>query len=126
MEIWKDIQGYEGLYQVSNIGNVRSLNYSFKRKNGRIINIVGKVLKPSTQTKGYKFLSLCMNGNKKYFLLHRLVAKAFIPNLFNKPEVNHINGIKSDNSAGNLEWVTCLENMKHSYDIGLRNSAKKL
>ncbi len=89
-EIYKDIKGYEGEYKVSNCGNV----YSCKR------NII---LKPSTTKNGYLRVSLCQNGIKKYFSIHRLVAEAFIPNPNNLPQVNHIDENKKNNNASNLE-----------------------
>ena len=105
-EIWLDIQGYEGLYQVSNLGKVR--------------NKKGKVLKPYS-TKGYQRVSL-YNKGRRCFLVHRLVALVFIPNPNNKPDVNHINGCKTDNNVSNLEWVTQSENMSHAHQNNLRPS----
>lgn len=111
-EIWKDIVGYEGVYQVSNFGNILSLNYNHTKKM--------KILKPSIDGCGYKIVSLFSNKRKTTKTIHRLVAIAFIPNPLNKPEVNHINGIKSDNNLSNLEWLTISENCKHKYKIGLQ------
>jgi hypothetical protein len=110
MEIWKDIKGYEGLYQVSNLGNVKSLKF----KN----NII---LKGGIDSSGYKVVSL-RDYNKKQSTktVHRLVAIAFINNTQNKKCVNHINGIKTDNRIENLEWNTYNENMNHSFRTGLR------
>ena len=102
MEIWKDIKGYEGLYQVSKYGKVRSI----KKSNYHII-------KENRHKQGYPFVILS-NSKYKYHLVHRLVAEAFIPNPDNKPQVNHINGDKYDNRVENLEWVTMSENMLHS------------
>lgn len=116
-EIWKDIKGYEGLYQVSNLGNVKSLNYNHK-------NIV-KNLKPTLYFKRYKAVSLFNNKKKKVFLVHRLVALTFIPNYENKPFVNHIDGNKFNNKLENLEWVTNSENQKHAHKIGLNFSPSK-
>ena len=107
-EIWKDVQGYEGLYQVSNLGRVKS----FQLGEGTLLN-------PSLARKGYLCVELRLSGKRKRFRIHRLVAMAFIPNIENKPEVNHINGIKTDNRIENLEWVTHLENISHAWNTGL-------
>lgn len=106
-EIWKDIEGYEGLYQVSNLGRVKSL----KSK---------RFLKLSVNEKGYLRCHLSKCGGSKHWRVHRLVAQAFISNQDNKPEINHIDGDKSNNCVTNLEWVTSSENHIHSYVVGLR------
>ena len=105
MEIWKDIEGYEGLYQISNLGRVRSLARA---------TTSGKVLK---QMKKHGYMNVCFSKNNvdKYFRVHRLVALAFIPNPENKPTVNHIDGNKANNNVSNLEWATHSENETHSY-----------
>lgn len=92
---------------------------------GTIIGTSGKVLTPKNN--GYDYFSVCIyfNGKKLYEYIHRIVAKCFIPNPDNKPCVNHINGIKSDNSVANLEWCTRSENVKHAYKNGLWNAQKK-
>lgn len=105
MDELKDIKGYEGLYKISKDGRVFSLY-----KNS--------YLKPQKHTGGYFFIGICKNGNKKTKTIHRLVAKAFIDNPLNKKEVNHINGIKTDNRVENLEWVTRSENELHAYKKG--------
>lgn len=97
-EIWKDIEGYEGKYQVSNLGNVRSLNYN--RTRGI------KALKCWLSGAGYNTITLCLNGRGESFTVHRLVAQTFIPNPNNYPCVNHKNEIKTDNRVENLEWCT--------------------
>ena len=111
LERWKPIKGYEGLYEVSDAGKVKSL-------------ITNKLLDCGLTTKGYKRVCLTKDCKHKFYAVHRIVAEAFIPNLNNKPQVNHINGIKTDNRVENLEWCTNSENQKHSYDNGLKN--KKL
>lgn len=107
-EIWKDVVGYEGLYQVSSFGNAKSY------KSDKPI-----ILSPTKNNNGYLLVGLYKNGCQKKLLIHRLVAEAFILNLENKPQVNHINGVKSDNRVENLEWSTASENQKHSRRIGL-------
>lgn len=121
--IWKDVVGYEGLYQVSNLGEVRSLS----RIVGGISHGVttsrktpSKILKslPFGKHKTYRKVALCKDGKVKQVMVHRLVATAFVPNPDNKPCVNHKNEIGSDNRADNLEWVTVLENQNY----GTRNA----
>lgn len=98
-EIWAPVKGFEHDYEVSSIGRVR-------RKDGEILN-------PGIHNRGYRRV----NFKGKSWFIHRLVAQAFIPNPEEKPQVNHINGVRDDNRAENLEWVTCQENLRHSYDV---------
>ena len=119
-EIWKDIEGYEGLYQVSNFGKVRSLD----RYNSRGCWIKGCILEP-TNCKGYLQIVLFLNGQKSYYYIHKIVAKAFLPNPDNKPEIDHINTDRTDNTVWlnedgsinydktNLRWVSHKENMNN-------------
>lgn len=110
-EIWKDIIGYEGKYQVSNIGNVKSLDYIDNR--GQLKK--GKLLKRRITEKGYNSAVLYNNGKQKCYKVHRLVATAFIENSSYKPFVNHIDGNKLNNNVSNLEWCTHQENIIHSF-----------
>lgn len=118
-EIWKDVVGYEGIYQVSSIGRFRSLARTFIRHNTIILGLVcDKILKTGKLNSGYENLSLRKEGeNRKTFIAHRLVALAFIPNPENKSDVNHKNGIRNDNRVENLEWCTVSDNHKHAYRV---------
>ena len=107
MEEWRDIEGYEGLYQVSNYGRIRSLGRTLIEKNTNKTKILkGKILKLAKCTNGYEFVQLYKNGKAKQHLVHRLVAKAFIPNHNNLPQVNHKDEKKTNNKVDNLEWCT--------------------
>ena len=121
MEVWKDVVGYEGKYQVSNMGNVRSLDHLVKRNNGRLQSNKGKLLRPAKDQCGYHRCAFSISGKLKTFKVHRLVAKSFLDGESeNRFQVNHKNGIKTDNRAENLEWVSGSENCKHSFDTGLQ------
>lgn len=130
MEIWKAVNGYEGIYEVSNKGSVRSLprvTCRGQKRNGKILKLV-KWGMPS-----YLGVYLCKDGTEKRVLVHRLIAQTFIPNPNNKPEVNHIDGDRFNNTVENLEWATPKENVRHAYDTGLaaglkgeRNGCSKL
>ncbi len=120
-EIWKDIKGYEGIYQISNKGQVKS-----KARRG---NWKETILKPSETRDHYFVVTLSKNGVHKSRRVNRIVAETFIENPLNKPEVNHIDGDKHNNNVENLEWVTTKENIIHSYKCKLRTaeeSAKSL
>ena len=106
-EIWKDITGYEGLYQISSLGRVKKFNFFTKGKNTELKE---KIFFTKHIKNSYKNFSLVLNGVSKSFKLHRLVAEAFIPNPENKRCVNHKNGLRYDNRVENLEWVTHSEN----------------
>lgn len=119
-EVWKDIIGYDGFYQVSNLGRVRSTN--------RLVNnkpCVGQILKTQIDKGGYLYVALSAHCFHKVYKVHRLVATAFIPNPENKPQVNHINGVKTDNRVENLEWNTAQENKIHSIVVLGYKSKKK-
>ena len=118
-EIWKDIEGYEGKYQVSNCGNVRSLMYHNTKGIKRI-----SLLKPATDACGYFRCALSKNNILKTYKVHRLVAQAFIPNPNNYPQINHIDGNKKNNNAGNLEWCTNSMNQVHAYSHNLNQGAR--
>ena len=113
MEIWKPIKDYEGLYEVSSYGNVRSLDREVYQSNGTIGHYKGKLLKCEYDNRGYKLFRLSKNNKSKKIFAHRLVPQAFIPNPFNKPFVNHIDETHNNNKVENLEWCTYKENMNH-------------
>lgn len=115
-EIWKDIKGYEGLYQVSNFGNVKSVDRISKHSNGDL-TLKGKLLKSVKNSRGYLQVDLCKNGKIKKILIHRLVAQTFLPNPDNKPHIDHINTITTDNRVINLRWVTQKENINNPLTI---------
>jgi len=116
MENWKPIPGYEGLYEVSDLGNVRSLHQKFKAK-----SIV--ILKQATGSRGYKLVTLCKDQKQTSFNVHRIVANVFVPNPNNYPCVNHIDEDKTNNSASNLEWCSYYYN--NVYGERLTKSALK-
>lgn len=135
LELWSDITGYEGLYQVSNLGNVKSLNRSMmvtqeRYSKPRLMRRKGKLLKPGVsyykgKASAYPVVLLCKNGIPKNHRVHRLVALHFVPNPENKPAVNHLNANTLDNRAANLEWCTITENNRHAIALGNRKYKNK-
>lgn len=123
-EIWKDIVGYEGFYQVSNLGRVKSLDRTFERKDGKPYFQKGCIIKLKANIHGYKQVNLYRIGKRKTITIHRLVATTFINNEYGKPEINHKNGIKTDNMVYNLEWVTRKENVVHAHNNDLAHIRK--
>ena len=110
-EIWKDVVGYEGLYQVSSLGRVKSLPR---------FGTVGGIMCGFVRPDGYRHITLHKNNNAKSYLVHRIVATSFIENHNNLPEVNHINGNKLDNCVENLEWCSRKDNLYHAFSHSLR------
>lgn len=117
-EIWKDIKNYEGLYQISNLGRVKS----FARKGTRTKE--NRILKNSKNPKGYPQVRLMKNSIGKIVSIHRLVAEAFIPNPYNLPQVDHIDDNKENNCISNLQWITNKDNMAKAWKTGARSIEK--
>lgn len=117
IEIWKDYKDYEGLYQASNLGRMRSLDTYRKGRNGSIRFCKGRILKPGTDKDGYLQVCLCKNNKQKTYKVHRLVAETFIPNPDNLPYINHRDECKTNNNVENLEWCDC----KYNSNYGTRN-----
>lgn len=130
IEMWKDIEGYEGLYQISNFGNVKSYPKTWLcgGANNAPLNEFkhsGKILKQSLRSNGYFHVCLYNCNGYKQLSIHRLVCISFIKNTDNKPCVNHIDGNKQNNNVCNLEWVTRSENQRHAVKLGLIKSGYK-
>jgi hypothetical protein len=124
IEVWKSLKNIVKNgenYEVSNLGNVRSIDRYVTNSNGITKLIKGKILKKGNHTGGYHNVALTLNGNPKSYYVHILVAKTFIINSENKPEVNHKDGDKKNNQVVNLEWSTPKENTAHARSTGLCN-----
>lgn len=119
IEQWKDIEGYEGLYQVSNLGNVKSLNRT-SIKEGRDYRVKEKILKTFLCSSGYPTVVLSNNGKKETLMVHRLVALHFIPNPHKYEQINHKDENKNNNNVDNLEWCT------QDYNLHYGNRGKKI
>lgn len=113
-EIWKDVNEHKGVYQVSNLGRVRSLDRQYISSDGRKLFFKGKVLKPSNSN-GYLRVNLKKEGKTNSRFVHRIVADAFIVNVNNCPQINHIDGNKENNNINNLEWSSSKDNVIHSH-----------
>ena len=125
-EIWRDIPTFEGLYQVSNFGRVKSLGrFGYNLFLGRYWRRE-RILRPHKHVQGYIDVELCKDGIKTKFLVHRLVARAFIPNPENKREIAHINSIKTDNRVENLCWVSRYEIMHNPLTVAHHRAAMAL
>lgn len=125
-ELWKQVVGYEGVYEVSNLGRIKSLAREWKWGNGAIRKRGDLIMSPGINSSGYPTVNLIVDGKVSNKVLHRLVAKAFIQNPLQKPEVNHKNGIKTDATLNNLEWCTREENQQHAYATDLHVRTKEI
>lgn len=123
-EIWKDIKDYEGLYQVSNLGNVKSLKKQIIRNNKYKQTFQEKILKPGLSKNGYLTVSLCKKGKQKTFTIHRLVAEIFIENKNNYKCINHKDENKLNNKVNNLEW--CTYEYNNQYNDKMKHRRKEV
>ena len=123
-EIWKDVVGYEGVYQISNLARVKRVGYNIESPHCKYRRAYKDEMeiKQMISTNGYKKLSLCKDKIIKNQMVHRLLMIAFVPNPENKPFINHIDGNTLNNSLENLEWCTPKENVNHAINIGLINN----
>lgn len=126
-ETWKDIPNYEGWYQASSIGRIKGIKRIIPNnctKNGDPVYKTERLLKQNLNRQGYPVCTLTKNLKRKTFTVHRLVALTFVPNPDNKPQVNHKDGIKLNNTVENLEWNTCQENIIHAWNNGLKHMSE--
>jgi len=124
MNDWKNISGYEGIYEVSTEGVIRSLDRMMPTSRGCLLPRKGTILKPRLNRTGYGIVALNKSGKIQYELVSRIVARTFLKPDANRPQVNHIDGDKLNNAASNLEWTTAKENCQHRDATGLRVAAK--
>ena len=123
MENWKEIKGYEGLYECSTHGRVRTVARIVKCKNGTLKSLSQRILTPHFNSNGYLWVFLHKEGVRRFWLIHRLIALTFVANPDNKPFVNHKSGVKTDNVPHLLEWSTRKENVAHAFKTGLMSHA---
>lgn len=122
-EYWTQLPQYNNIYEISTLGNIRSIDRIVNAKNGSTRNVKGKNIK-LINNGSYYVVGLAKRGKNKQYLVHRLVAETFIPNVYNYPVVNHINGNKLDNRVENLEWCTIEYNVKDAWKNGLMKTLK--
>lgn len=120
-EVWKDVPGYKGYYQASNLGRIKSLGRFVSGRNGHPRQLKTTILKPRKGKRGYEIIALSKNSTRKMVPVHRIVLMSFKKNPLNKRCVNHKDGNKLNNRLNNLEWATDLENMNHAWDNNLMN-----
>lgn len=126
-EVWKDIEGFEGCYQVSNFGRVKSLERHVRKSNGVIMYVAERILKPRKNKNGYLTVYPCKESRYMPIDIHRAAGIAFIPNPNNYKDINHKDGNKENNSVDNLEWVTRSQNITHAYRVlGHRHVCRKV
>ena len=125
-ETWKAISDYEGYYEVSNLGQIRSVNRVVITRNNKKYHYKSKLLKQQPHNSKYLKVELVKESKQKTYLVHRLVANTFIPNPQSKPQVNHKDGNKQNNIHTNLEWSTSKENNKHAWETGLTTPSKPM
>ena len=123
-EVWKDLKGYEGYYQVSSMGRVRTLDRVIRKSDGTTQKRRGKISKLGSDKNNYNTINLWKDGKATFSRVCRLVAQTFLENPENKPTVNHKNGVRNDDRVSNLEWMTYSENSQHSFDTGLQENLK--
>lgn len=117
-EEWRDIEGYEGRYQVSNLGRVKSLT----RINPQNHLLKERIRKAASDKNDYQIVNLCKDGIVKLYKVHRLVGEAFLDNPDGLPQINHKDGNKRNNDVSNLEWASASQNVQHAFDTGLKYS----